>query len=201
MNGHTVQYSIMATERAPHDNALRDDIAEVLIPAEALQAKVAELGAAISRDYEGLEPILVGVLKGCTFFMADLLRAISIPLTVDFIAITSYGPARRSGVVRFMKDLETSITGRHVLVVEDIIDTGLTLNYILRVLRGRQPASLEVGTLLDKPARRLPNISLKYRGFELPDKFVIGYGLDYRQLYRNLPFIGVLKEERLEGGG
>lgn len=191
----------MATEQARSDNPLLNDVAEILIPAEALQAKVAELGAAISLDYEGKSPILVGVLKGCTFFMADLMRAITIPISVDFIAITSYGPAAPSGVVRFMKDLDVSITGRHVLVVEDIIDTGLTLNYILRVLRGRRPASLEAGTLLDKPARRLPNIPLRYRGFELPDKFVIGYGLDYHQLYRNLPFIGVLKEERLEGKG
>jgi hypoxanthine phosphoribosyltransferase len=181
-------------EPAPEDNPLLDDIAEILVAAEALQGRVAELGAAISHDYAGLNPLLVGVLKGCTFFMADLIRAITIPVAVDFIAITSYGPATRStGVVRFMKDLETSVEGRHVLVVEDIIDTGLTLNYILRVLRGRHPASLEVGTLLDKPARRLPNIKLRYRGFELPDKFVVGYGLDFQQLYRNLPFIGALK--------
>lgn len=188
----------MPTEQAGEDNPLLEDIAEIIIPSTKLQAKVAELGATISLDYAGKVPLLVGVLRGCAFFMADLIRGIGIPIEVDFIAITSYGPSvRTSGAVRFVKDLEVSITGRHVLLVEDIIDTGLTLNYILRVLRGRHPASLEVGTLLDKPARRLPNIALKYRGFELPDKFVVGYGLDYQQRYRNLPFVGVLKEERL----
>ncbi len=188
----------MRTDQGDVPNPLLDDVAEILIPTEVLQRKIIEIGHAISQDYRGHLPLLVGVLKGCSFFVADLLRAITIPVTVDFIAITSYGPtARKTGVVRIMKDLEASIEGRHVIVVEDIIDTGLTLSYVLRVLRGRHPASIEVGTLLDKPARRLPEIPLRYRGFELPDKFVIGYGLDYRERYRNLPFIGVLKDELL----
>ncbi|MBI4319556.1 MAG: hypoxanthine phosphoribosyltransferase [Chloroflexi bacterium] len=175
---------------------MEPDIGEVLITEEEIQSKIRELGAAISRDYQGRVPLLVGVLKGSALLIADLLRAISIPITLDFIAVSSYGPATRtSGVVRILKDLDHSIEGRHVLVIEDIIDTGLTLRYILRILRGRHPVSLEVGTLLDKPARRLVDIELRYRGFDLPDKFVVGYGLDYAQRYRNLPFICVLKPE------
>lgn len=174
----------------------QSQIAEVLIDADTLQARVADLGAAISRDYAGEIPLLVGVLRGCIVLMADLLRHITIPVNLDFIAISSYGPATRSsGVVRIQKDLETSIEGRHVLLLEDIVDTGLTLGYTLRMLRGRNPASLSVGTLLDKPARRLVDVDLKYRCFEIPDKFVVGYGLDFNQLYRNLPFICVLRPE------
>mgnify|MGYP005843675109 FL=1 len=173
-----------------------DDIDEILITEDQIREKIAELGGLISRDYAGQTPLLVGLLKGCVLTMADLLRAITIPVTIDFMAVSSYGPATRSsGVVRILKDLETSVEGRHVLVVEDVIDTGLTLSYIMRILRGRHPASLAVGTLLDKPARRLIDIDIKYRGFELPDKFVVGYGLDYAEKYRNLPFVGVLKPE------
>lgn len=176
--------------------SMREDIEEILIAEEDINGKVREIGEAISRDYRGLCPVIVSVLKGSTCLVADLLRHITIPVVVDFIAVSSYGPAARSsGVVRFLKDMDFSIEGRHVLIVEDIIDTGLTLSYILRVLRGRHPTSLEVGTLLNKPARRLIDINLKYTGFDLPDKFVVGYGLDYAQRYRNLPFICVLKPE------
>ncbi len=176
--------------------SMESDIAEILISEGEIQAKIREMGAAISNDYRRKLPLLVGVLKGSTPLIADLLRAITIPVTLDFIAVSSYGPATRSsGVVRFLKDLDASIEGRHVLIVEDIIDTGLTLGYILRILRGRHPASLEVGTLLNKPARRLVDIELKYKGFDLPDRFVVGFGLDYAQRYRNLPFICVLKPE------
>lgn len=171
-------------------------IAEILIPAEDVQAKVRELGEAISRDYKGKNPLLVSVLKGAVFFLVDLTRALSIPFSLDFMAITSYGPGPTSqGVVRIIKDLDESIEGRHVLVVEDIIDTGLTLGYLLRNLQARRPESLKVCTFLDKPARRIVDLPIEYRGFTIPDKFVVGYGLDYRQHYRNLPFIGVLKAE------
>ena len=174
----------------------RDAVASVMIDEATLQAKVAEIGAAISRDYAGKQPLLVAVLKGGINFMADVLRQVTVPVTIDFIAISSYGPATQAtGVVRILKDLDRSIQGSHVLVVEDIIDTGLTLNYILKVLRARKPASLEVATLLNKPVHRLANIELKYKGFDLPDLFVVGYGLDYKQRYRNLPFVCVLKPE------
>ncbi len=183
----------------PTTSYARDAIKAVLHDAAEIQAKLAELGAAISSDYAGLDPVLVAVLRGGAMTMADLMRFITIPVVVDFIAISSYGPdTRRSGVVRFLKDLDISIEGRHVLVIEDIIDTGLTLNYILRSLRSRRPASLAVGTLFDKPARRLANIPLRYRGFELPDEFVVGYGLDFDERYRNLPFVCVLKPEVYE---
>lgn len=174
----------------------RDVVAGVLISAAEIQNKVAEIGAEIAKDYDGLDPIIVSVLKGSAPLIADLLRVIPIPVTIDFIAISSYGPeTRTTGVVRLLKDLDVSIEGRHVLVMEDIIDTGLTLNYILRTLRARQPASLAVGTLFNKPVRRLVDIPLKYRGFDLPDRFVVGYGLDYQEKYRNLPFLCVLKPE------
>ncbi len=173
---------------------LAADINEILISPAELQQRVAEIGRTISRDYAGRNPLLIGVLKGVVFFMADLLRAITIPIEVDFIAVSSYSPeARQHGVVRMVKDLEFPITGRHVLFVEDVIDTGLTLNYILRNLQARQPASLEVCVLFDKSAHRLIDIPLRYKGFDLPNRFVVGYGLDYRERYRNLPFVGLLK--------
>jgi hypoxanthine phosphoribosyltransferase len=172
-----------------------DDIAEVLITAEELQARVAELGAQISTDYVNKDPLLVGVLRGVFVFMADLVRAITIPISVDFIGITRYGPTTQTrGVVRFTKDLETNIEGQHVLFVEDMIDTGLSLRYILRSLKARGPASLQVCALFDKPRTRLFDLDIAYTGFVLPDKFVVGYGLDYDERYRNLPFVGVLKE-------
>jgi hypoxanthine phosphoribosyltransferase len=167
---------------------------EVLFTREELLARVGELGREISTDYAGKAPILVGALKGVMCFMADLVRAITIPIEVDFMAVSSYTTEERDkGVVRVIKDLDLPITDRHVIFVEDVIDTGLTLNYLLRSLSARGPASLEVCTLLNKPTRRLMDIPLKYKGFDLPDFFVVGYGLDYAERYRNLPFIGILK--------
>lgn len=178
---------------------LAADIRQVLISEQAIQDRVSEMGGAISRDYRGRNPLLVGVLKGVVFFMADLLRAITIPVEADFIAVSSYSAeARDKGLVRLVKDLEIPLSGRHVLFVEDVIDTGLTLNYLLRNLRTRDPASLEVCVLFDKPAHRLIDIPIKYKGFDLPDRFVAGYGLDYRERYRNLPFVGVLKADVLK---
>jgi len=175
---------------------MMDDIAEVLITEEEIQFRVAELGAQISTDYAGKDPLLVGVLKGVFVFMADLVRSVAIPVSVDFIGITRYGPSSQTrGVVRFTKDLDACLEGRHVLFVEDMIDTGLSLRYILRSLKAREPASLRVCTLFDKPRTRLFDLDVAYTGFVLPDKFVVGYGLDYDERYRNLPFVGVLKEE------
>lgn len=175
-------------------DTLEDDIKEVVISGEEIQRKIDEIGGRISLDYRGRNPIMIGVLKGVLFFMADLLRNITIPVEVDFLAVSSYDPmARQQGVVRLLKDLDTSIERRDVLFVEDVIDTGLTLNYLLRNLKARQPASLEVCVLFNKPTNRLINIPLKYKGFDLPDKFVVGYGLDFREQYRNLPYVGLLK--------
>lgn len=180
-------------------NNPREDIAHVLIPQEAIEARVQALGESISNDYAGRNPLLIGVLKGVIFFMTDLLRAMRIPVEVDFMSVSSYSnESRDRGLVRLVKDLETSIADRHVLFVEDMIDTGLTLSYLLRNLRARGPASLEVCALFSKPAHRLIEIPVKYQGFELPDAFVVGYGLDYRERYRNLPFVGVLKPEALK---
>lgn len=180
---------------------LAEGISRVLFTAEQIEQRVLDLGKEVSRDYEGCRPLLVGVLKGVFPFMADLLRAITIPVEVDFIAIASYSAsARDQGFVRLQKDLEEPISGRHVLFVEDVIDTGLTLSYLLRNLRSRGPASLQVCALFDKPERRLANIPIHYKGFELPDRFVVGYGLDYRELYRNLPFVGMLKPEVFQPG-
>jgi hypoxanthine phosphoribosyltransferase len=173
------------------------DIAEVLIPAHKLQARVRELGARIATDYEGREPVLVTVLKGGLFFMADLSRAIDIDVNLDFMAVSSYGPAPLGGAVRITKDLDEDLGGRAVIVVEDIIDTGLTLNYLLGVLRQRDPASLEVCVLLDKDVRRIVDLPIAYRGFSIPDRYVVGYGLDHRQRLRNLPYVGVLAEEAM----
>lgn len=173
-------------------------LGRVLFTAEQVQARVHELAAAIDADYAGRPPLLVGVLKGSVVFLSDLLRALTLPVTCDFIAISSYGPASaRSGVVRFLKDLDTAIEGRDVLIVEDIIDTGLTLRYIVRNLLARRPASLEICTLLNRPARRLAELPLRYVGFDLPDVFVVGYGLDYREHYRGLPYIAVLEDQAI----
>jgi len=174
-------------------------VATVLLDAETIGRRVAELGAEVSRDYEGLEPVLVGVLRGTVFFLADLIRHITIPISIDFLAISSYSPQSPSGVVRITKDLDENIEGRHVLVVEDIIDTGLTLRYILRTLEARRPASLHVCVLLDRPALRLVPIPVRYVGFTIPNQFVVGYGLDLRQKYRNLPYIAVVRREVLDG--
>jgi hypoxanthine phosphoribosyltransferase len=176
-------------------------VREILISTDEIQQRVSDIGRAITQDYAGLNPLLVGVLKGVLFFMADLLRVIHIPTEMDFIAVSSYSPeSRDQGLVRMVKDLEIPISGRHVLFVEDVIDTGLTLNYILRNLRVRQPASLEVCVLFNKPKHRLVDIPLKYKGFDLPDRFVVGYGLDHREKYRNLPFVGLLKPDVFQSG-
>ena len=176
---------------------LVQDVAEVLFTAEQIAAKVHELGAQLSADYAGRHPTLVSVLKGSLPFMADLMRSMTIPVTIDLMEVSSYGgtATETSGLVRILKDLSASIEGRDVLIVEDIIDTGLTLNYLLRYLRGKNPRSLKICALLDKPARRLVEIDIAYRGFSIPDRFVVGYGLDYGEFYRNLPFIGVLRPE------
>ncbi|MCA9969153.1 MAG: hypoxanthine phosphoribosyltransferase [Anaerolineales bacterium] len=175
---------------------LADGIREVLFSEAQIRQRVRELGQAISSDYAALNPLLIGVLKGVVPFMADLLRMITIPVEVEYMAISSYSTETRNrGMVRVEKDVDVPIAGRHILFIEDVIDTGLTLNYLLRNLRAHQPASLHVCTLFDKPRRRLVSIPLRYKGFELPDRFVVGYGLDCREQYRNLPFVGLLKPE------
>ena len=176
---------------------LKKDIGEILITEEALQARIAELGEAISADYQGKNLLAVCILRGAVAFLADLTRQITVPHEIDFMAVSSYGGGRTesSGVVRILMDLMTNIGGRDVLVVEDIVDTGLTLTYIVDNLKTRRPASLRTCTLLNKQARRLVDVSVDYIGFGIPDKFVVGYGLDYGEKYRNLPFIGVLKPE------
>jgi hypoxanthine phosphoribosyltransferase len=180
-----------------HDPDLVEDVAEVLFTAEQIAAKVHELGAQLSADYAGHHPTLVSVLKGSLPFMADLMRSMTIPVTIDLMEVSSYGgtATETSGLVRILKDLSATIEGKDVVIVEDIIDTGLTLNYLLRYLRGKNPRSLKICALLDKPARRLVDIDIEYRGFSIPDQFVVGYGLDYGEFYRNLPFIGVLRPE------
>jgi len=175
---------------------LADDVARVLISEEELKAKVKELAGQISEDYAGKNPLIVSVLKGATIFVADLIREMDIHLGIDFIATSSYGNGDTStGVVRILMDLESSISGRHVLVVEDIVDTGHTLNYLLNMLSAREPASLRLCVLLDKPERREVKVKADYVGFQIPDLFVVGYGLDYAEKYRNLPYVGVLKPE------
>lgn len=170
------------------------DIQEVYLSHEELAQRVVELGREISRDYAGKMPMLVGALKGVMCFMADLVRAITIPMEVDFMAISSYSSEERDrGVVRVIKDLDLSITDRHVIFIEDVVDTGLTLNYLLRSLRARGPASLEVCVLLNKATRRLVEIPIRYKGYDMPDYFIVGYGLDYSERFRNLPYIGILK--------
>jgi hypoxanthine phosphoribosyltransferase len=168
-------------------------VTEVLIDQDTLQRRIAELGEEISADYTGRDLLLVGVLKGAVFFMADLMRGLSIPCEIDFMAISSYGDSTdSSGVVRILKDLDINIEGRDVLVVEDIIDSGLTLSYLMRNLEAREPASLEICALLTKPERREIEVPVRYVGFEIPNRFVIGYGLDFGERYRNLPYVGVL---------
>ncbi|MCS7234556.1 MAG: hypoxanthine phosphoribosyltransferase [Armatimonadota bacterium] len=179
--------------------SLHEDIQEVLFDEATLQRRVRELAAELERDYAGLRPLLVGMLRGSVYFLADLSRALCIPHEIDFMAIAAYGSRHAAtGAVRLLKDLDEEITDRHVVLVEDIVDTGLTAAYLTRLLRARRPASLVICTLLDKRVRRIaPNLPLAYVGFEVPDRFVVGYGLDYRQLYRNLPYIGVLRDEVL----
>jgi hypoxanthine phosphoribosyltransferase len=171
-------------------------IGETLVTADELQRRVQELAAEISGDYEGRDLVLIGILKGAVLFLGDLMRHLEIPCEIDFMAVSSYGSERdSSGVVRILKDLDASIEGRDVLIVEDIIDSGLTLQYLLRSLRARNPASLEVCALLTKPERRRVDLPIRYVGFEIPNRFVIGYGLDYAQRYRNLDYVAVLESE------
>ncbi len=172
---------------------LERGVGEILIDEQTLQARIVELGAEISVDYEGRDLLLVGVLKGAVFFMADLMRELTVPCEIDFMAISSYGAATdSSGVVRILKDLDINVAERDVLVVEDIIDSGLTLSYLMRNLTARKPASLEVVALLTKPGRREIEVPVRYVGFEIPNRFVIGYGLDFAERYRNLPYVAVL---------
>ncbi|MFO7310818.1 MAG: hypoxanthine phosphoribosyltransferase [Bacillota bacterium] len=175
---------------------MHPDIAKILLDEQTIQAKVRELAARLSEDYKGKSPVLICILKGAFMFTADLMRQMTIPARVDFMAISSYGNrARSSGVVQILKDLDSSIEGEHVVVVEDIIDSGLTLNYLRENLLSRRPASLRTCVLLDKPSRREVPYTPDYVGFQVPDEFVVGYGLDYAGLYRHLPYIGVLKPE------
>jgi hypoxanthine phosphoribosyltransferase len=175
------------------DPVVSDAIGETLIEADRLADRVRQLGDEISADYEGRDLLLVGVLKGAVFFLSDLMRHLRVPCEVDFMAVASYGSSTdSSGVVRILKDLDASIEGRHVLIVEDIVDSGLTLSYLLRTMRAREPASLEVCALMTKPERRKVNLPIRYTGFEIPNRFVIGYGLDYGEKFRNLPFVAVL---------
>jgi len=175
--------------------SLHDDVEEILLDSETVANRVSELAAELTADYAGRDPVLVSVLKGALVFLADLMRAMDLPSSIDLMEVSSYGgtATESSGLVRIMKDLSASIADEDVLIVEDIIDTGLTLNYLLRYLWERNPASIRICCLLDKPARRLAEIPIDYIGFTIPDRFVIGYGLDYDERYRNLPYIGVLK--------
>ena len=175
---------------------MREDVKKVLFDEEQLAKKVNELGTQISKDYKGKDLIVVGVLKGSVVFAADLIKNITIPCEIDFMAVSSYGNATESsGVVRIIKDLDHNIEGKHVLLVEDIVDSGITLTYLLKYLKARKAESIEIVTLLNKPERRTVDLDVKYIGFEVPNEFIIGYGIDYAEKYRNLPFVGVLKEE------
>lgn len=173
---------------------LHDDIIEILIPEQAIRDKVVELGRQITQDYRGKHLMLLGTLKGAVPFIADLARCVEMPLEIDYMAISSYGNSTQSsGVVRILKDLEGPINQKHVLIVEDIVDSGMTLHYLMDVLRQRHPLSLRVCSLLDKGRERVKPVKMDYTGFQIPDRFVVGYGLDYAQRYRNLPYIGILK--------
>ena len=172
------------------------DIERVLLSEEQLQQRVRELGEEISKEYAGKEILMIGVLRGAVMFMADLARAIAVPVMIDFMAVSSYGTSTSSsGRVRILKALDEEVAGKHVLIVEDIIDSGLTLSYLVDNIKSRQPASVRICTLLNKPERRKVDLEVNYNGFVVPDEFVVGYGLDYAEKYRNLPFIGVLKPE------
>ena len=180
---------------------LEQGVGEILIEADSLRDRVADLGDEISRDYAGRDLLLIGVLKGAVFFMSDLMRHLTVPCEIDFMAISSYGTATdSSGVVRILKDLDINIESRNVLIVEDIIDSGLTLSYLMRNLEARRPASLEVCALMTKPERRQIAVPVRYVGFEIPNKFVIGYGLDFAERFRNLPYVAVLADELMPEG-
>ncbi|HIS99142.1 MAG TPA: hypoxanthine phosphoribosyltransferase [Candidatus Faecaligallichristensenella faecipullorum] len=175
---------------------MHKDLAYVLLEEEAIQKRVKELGRQITRDYEGKELVLIGILKGAVVFFSDLIRHVELPMSMDFMAISSYGNATKSaGVVRILKDLDKDIVGKHIIIVEDIVDSGLTLSFLKDNLVSRGAASLRICALLDKPERRKVDIKADYQGFTIPDAFVVGYGLDYAERYRNLPYIGVLKPE------
>jgi hypoxanthine phosphoribosyltransferase len=181
-------------------SSMMGDVSEILIPSDKIQAKLRDLGEQITDDYAGRRPLLVGVLRGAAMVMADIMRQIDLPCEIDFMEVSSYGSGTSSsGVVRILKDLEEDISGRDVLIIEDIIDSGLTLSYITRSLRARGPASLEICALLSKPSRRKVDLPVRYLGFEIPDEFVVGYGLDYAGAYRNLPDICILKPEVFQG--
>ncbi len=190
-----------AVREGPAHEELAAGVSEILIEEATLQERIAVLGAEVTRDYRGRDLFLVGVLKGAIFFMADLMRELTVPCEVDFMAISSYGASTdSSGVVRILKDLDINIEGRDVLVVEDIIDSGLTLSYLMRTLEAREPASLEICALMTKPDRREIEVPVRYVGFEIPNAFVIGYGLDFAERYRNLPYVGVLDPELIGEG-
>ena len=184
----------MATSSAQLTSEFSNPNIEILISEEQIRDRIRELGAQITRDYAGLNPLLIGVLKGACFFLSDLMRAVDTRLSIEFMAISSYGSSTRtSGEVRIMKDLDVPIEGRHILVIEDIVDTGLTLSYLLANLKSRGAASVKLAALLDKFERRQKEVTIDYLGFKIPDEFVVGYGLDFAERYRNLPYIGVLK--------
>jgi hypoxanthine phosphoribosyltransferase len=176
-----------------------NDMESILLTEEQIRDRVAQMGAEISRDYADKDPLFVGVLKGCFVFMADLMRAVSVPCGMDFMVVSSYGSGvKTTGAVEIIKDLSQDIQGRHIVIVEDILDTGVTLHYLSRYLKNRDPASVTIATFLDKPERRRADVSARYVGFTVPDAFVVGYGLDYAEKYRNLPFVGILKPEIYE---
>ena len=184
----------MNSSQAATRPSIHDDVEEILLTEVQISERVGQLGAQLEADYAGRDPVLVSVLKGALPFLADLMRGMDVPVSIDLMEVSSYGAGTETtGQVRILKDLSRSIEGRHVVIVEDIIDTGLTLNYLLKYLADKGPASVRIVCLLDKPARRVVEIPIDYRGFEIPDRFVIGYGLDYDERYRNLPYIGVLK--------
>ena len=178
---------------------LEKDIDHILFSEEQLKARVREIAGQIDRDFAGKEPMLISVLRGSFIFMADLMRSITLPCTVDFMAVSSYQGTTSTGAVKINKDLNEDIAGKHLILVEDILDSGITLNYLKKSLEARQPASIRIVTLMDKPARRKADIHADYSCFEVPDAFVVGYGLDYNERYRNLPYIGILKPEVYEG--
>jgi hypoxanthine phosphoribosyltransferase len=174
---------------------LHPDVSEILLSQEQLEQRVAQIGAEITRDYAGRAPLFVGVLKGCFVFMADLMRHVDLPCSIDFMAVSSYGSGTKTtGAVKIIKDLNQDIEGRDIILVEDILDSGVTLHYLTEYLSVRKPATITIATLMDKPSRRKAPVYARYSGFEIPDAFVVGYGLDYDERYRNLPYIGILKE-------
>ena len=179
---------------------MHKDIQKVLISEEEIAKRVKEMGAQLTEEYRGKDLMVVGILKGCMLYLSDLVRAIELPLTMDFMVVSSYGSATKSsGVVRIIKDLEREIEGKDILIVEDIVDTGLTLSYLIENLKTRNPNTVKVCSLLDKPDRRKAHVDIEYVGFQIPDEFVVGYGLDYSEVYRNLPFVCVLKPEVYSG--